>query len=405
MIIMSEVHLRVLVVEDSRADAELLVHALRQAGFAPEAKRVETEADYSAALGQTPDIILCDYSLPQFDAPRALEILRERALDIPLVIVSGSIGEETAVRAIQQGATDYLLKDRLGRLGQAVRQALAERRLRAAEQEAADIIRRQNEDLEARVHERTLELEAAKKDLLEVNIALRTANLAKDRFLATMSHELRTPLNAILGFTGILLMHLPGPLNAEQEKQLRLVDKAAKHLLSLINDLLDVAKVESGAMVLYSEPVALRAVVQEVATTLSPLALGKGLQLEVAAGTSEAVVQGDRRALTQILMNLATNAIKFTPQGTVRIELDQHRQGERLCTTLSVIDTGIGIAAADQARLFQAFTQIEAARAGRQEGTGLGLYLSQKLAEMMGGEITVQSEYGRGSIFQLSLIQ
>jgi signal transduction histidine kinase len=405
MIIMSEVRLRVLVVEDSRADAELLVHALRQAGFAPEATRVETEADYRAALEQAPDVILCDFSLPQFDAPRALEILRARALDIPLIIVSGSIGEEVAVRAIQQGATDYLLKDRLGRLGQAVRQALAERRLQAAEREAATIIRRQNEELEARVHERTMELEAAKIDLLEMNIALRTANLAKDRFLATMSHELRTPLNAILGFTGVLLMHLPGPLTAEQEKQLRLVDKAAKHLLSLINDMLDVAKIESGAMVLHSEPVALHAVVQEVATTLSPLALARGLRLEVAAGTSEAVVRGDRRALTQIVMNLATNAIKFTPHGAVRIELDQDPQGARLGTTVRVIDTGIGIAAADQGRLFQAFTQIAGATAGRQEGTGLGLYLSRKLAEMMGGVITVQSEPGSGSTFELIFIQ
>jgi signal transduction histidine kinase len=402
---MSEAQLRVLIVEDSRADARLLVHALRQAGFAPKAQRVETEADYRAELEQDPDIILCDYSLPQFDALRALEILQERALDIPLVIVSGSIGEEIAVRAIQRGATDYLLKDRLGRLGQAVRQALAQRRLRAAEREAAAIIRKHNEELEARVQDRTIELEAAQKDLLEANIALRAANLAKDRFLATMSHELRTPLNAILGFTSVLLMRLPGPLTADQEKQLRLVDKAAKHLLSLINDLLDVARIDSGAVELHSEPVAIQEVVQEVATTLAPLAEGKGLRLEVDAGAAEVVVQADRRALTQILMNLSNNAIKFTPQGAVRIELDQHPHGERLRTTIRVVDTGIGIAAADQPRLFQAFSQINGATARRQEGTGLGLYLSKKLAEMMGALITVRSESGKGSTFELTFLQ
>jgi protein-histidine pros-kinase len=218
-----------------------------------------------------------------------------------------------------------------------------------------------------------------------------------------MSHELRTPLNAIIGFTGILLMKLPGPLTTDQENQLRLVDKAAKHLLSLINDLLDVARIESGEIVLQREPVALLAVVQEVATTLQPLAEAKGLRLEVAARTPKAVVQADRRALTQILINLATNAIKFTPDGAVKIELDQQTHGKRLCTRLRVVDTGIGIAAADLPRLFQAFTQINGAGDHRQDGTGLGLYLSRKLAELMDGAITVQSEKGRGSTFELVL--
>jgi signal transduction histidine kinase len=400
---MADARLRVLVVDDSRADAELVVRALRQAGFDPETRRVDNETDYLAALEQAPDIILCDFSLPQFDALSALEHLSRRALDTPLIIVSGSIGEDIAVRCMQQGATDYLLKDRLGRLGPAVKQALAQRRLKAAEREAELIIRKQNEELEARVKERTIELEAAKKELLEMNVALRTANRAKDRFLASMSHELRTPLNAIIGFTGILLMKLPGPLTTDQENQLRLVDKAAKHLLSLINDLLDVARIESGEIVLQREPVALLAVMQEVATTLEPLAEAKGLRLEVAARTPEAVVQADRRALTQILINLATNAIKFTPDGAVMIELDQHPHGERLCTRLRVVDTGIGIAAADLPRLFQAFTQINGAGGHRQDGTGLGLYLSRKLAELMGGAITVQSEKGRGSTFELVL--
>jgi protein-histidine pros-kinase len=142
-----------------------------------------------------------------------------------------------------------------------------------------------------------------------------------------------------------------------------------------------------------------------VATTLAPLAEGKGLRLEVSPGAAEAVALADRRALTQILMNLTNNAIKFTPEGAVRIELDRHPHREGLCTTIRVIDTGIGIATADQPRLFQAFSQINGVSARRQEGTGLGLYLSKKLAELMGALITVRSESGKGSTFELTFFQ
>lgn len=142
---MSESYLRVLIVEDNPTDARLLLQELRRAGFHPDATRVETEADYLAQLESVPDIILCDYNLPQFDAPRALELLRERGHDIPFLIVSGSIGEDIAVQAIKQGATDYLLKDRLGRLDQAVKQALAQRKLRETERRAREALRASDE--------------------------------------------------------------------------------------------------------------------------------------------------------------------------------------------------------------------------------------------------------------------
>jgi len=239
--------------------------------------------------------------------------------------------------------------------------------------------------------------------LQEKNIELESANLAKDRFLASMSHELRTPLNAILGFTGTLLMKLPGPLSEEQSKQLQTIQSSAKHLLSLINDLLDLAKIDSGEVSLNIESVVCQGVLEEVRTTLGPLAERKGLQFKVRVPQNELVIHTDRRALSQILLNLANNAIKFTEKGEVRLELRQHDENGHSLTEISVEDTGLGIKPEDQAKLFQAFTQMSHAATRRYEGTGLGLYLSQKLAELLGGRIVLKSEYGKGSRFTLVL--
>jgi PAS domain S-box-containing protein len=237
--------------------------------------------------------------------------------------------------------------------------------------------------------------------LREKNIELENANLAKDRFLAGMSHELRTPLNAILGFTGTLLMKLPGPLTPDQEKQLTTIRASARHLLSLINDLLDLTKIESGRVELYFERVACQQLLEEVAASLRPLAQDKGLAFEVNLPTADVILQTDRRALSQILINLTNNAIKFTDTGSVHIELRQQHDpaGGQMSTEISVADTGVGIQSADQARLFLAFEQLDTSSTRRHEGTGLGLYLSQKLAALLGGRIEMTSVFGQGSTF------
>jgi protein-histidine pros-kinase len=218
-----------------------------------------------------------------------------------------------------------------------------------------------------------------------------------------MSHELRTPLNAIIGFTGTLLMKLPGPLTTDQEKQLRTVQGSARHLLSLINDLLDLAKIESGKVELNLEPVLCQNVVLEAVTSLRPAAEMKGLSFEVKMPEVDLVVQTDRRALSQILLNLTNNAIKFTEHGRVCLALSQHQIDGRLLTEMMVTDTGIGIRPEDQAKLFQAFSQVDGSSKRRYDGTGLGLHLSRKLAELLGGWITFHSEYGHGSTFTLVL--
>jgi PAS domain S-box-containing protein len=239
--------------------------------------------------------------------------------------------------------------------------------------------------------------------LQEKNIELENANLAKDRFLATMSHELRTPLNAVIGFTGTLLMRLPGPLTADQDMQLQTIQTSAKHLLSLINDLLDLAKIESGKVELTFERVVCQSVMHEVAASLRPLAESKGLTFALRMPSSDIMVQADRRALSQILLNLANNAIKYTEKGEIYLELDQHWSGDKRQTQISVVDTGIGIRHEDQASLFEAFAQVSTLAKARHEGTGLGLHLSQKLAVLLHGYITFQSEYGVGSTFTLVL--
>lgn len=239
--------------------------------------------------------------------------------------------------------------------------------------------------------------------LHEKNIELENANLAKDRFLASISHELRTPLNAIIGFTGTLLMKLPGPLLAEQEKHLRTVQASARHLLSLINDLLDLARIQSGKVEIHLEPVECRGVLKEVAEALRPAAESKNLAFETDISPANLLVRADRRALSQILLNLTNNAIKFTAEGSVALRVARRPGGTKTLLEFKVSDTGVGIRTEDQPKLFQPFSQLDGSRKGRQEGTGLGLYLSGKLAELLGGGITVQSEYGKGSTFTLVL--
>ena len=240
--------------------------------------------------------------------------------------------------------------------------------------------------------------------LYEQNAELARAIQAKDRFLATMSHELRTPLNAVIGFAGTLLMQLSGPLTSEQEKQLQTVQTSTTHLLALINDLLDLAKIDAGKIELRLNPTECRQVLEEVASSLRLLAEGKGLSLSVSLPGEEVVLRTDRRMLSQIVLNLVSNAIKFTERGAIRVFLlRRDLAGGRNVIEIGVHDTGSGIRPEDQAKLFAAFTQGDPTTQRRQEETGLGLHLSQKFAELLGGRIECRSEYGVGSTFTLRI--
>lgn len=264
---------------------------------------------------------------------------------------------------------------------------------------AEEVIRRLHEDLqrhaaelEHRVAERTAELAVARDHAEE-------ADRLKSAFLATMSHELRTPLNSIIGFTGILLMGLVGPLTSEQEKQLKMVQDSARHLLELINDVLDISKIEAGQIELAHDLFDMRTTIQKSLDKIAPLAAKKGLAVTAAIAPPIGKIVGDRRRVEQILINLLSNAVKFTERGEVRIE-SQVEDG-RLVTR--VIDTGIGIRPEDVDTLFKPFRQVDTGTTRQYEGTGLGLSICKRLAERMGGSIEVESEWGKGSRFAFTL--
>jgi PAS domain S-box-containing protein len=256
-----------------------------------------------------------------------------------------------------------------------------------------DITERKRHHQEVERHRRELELK---------NVELERADRGKDRFLASMSHELRNPLNIMLGFTGALLMGMAGEPNEELRHHLQTVESAGKHQLAIINDLLDVARIEDGKWVGDFQPVGCRTVAREVIAFLDVRATVKGLRLSVVAPAREINVVTDRRTVTQILINLASNAINFTEQGEVRVEIQRRHPDGVPAIAFDVVDSGAGIELDDQAKLFDAFEQAQRSTAAH-EGTGLGLYISQRLARVLGGEISFRSRLGEGSTFTLTL--
>ena len=682
--------LRVLILEDRPEDAELLVRELRRARFEPDWKQVATEQDFLVHLDPAPDIILSDYFIPGFGGLQALRLLRARELDIPFILVSGTVGEDVAVAAVHEGAADYLLSDRLGRLGPAITRALGEKRLRAEKRQAEQELReserrfrtlvessldeivdlnsqlkpiyispsvlqaseyssqemveaspftsihpedqpaarklyewlfqhpaqhkdfqlrlirkdgsqrwtegtainllddpnvrgivlnyrditerkqaekkiqqqlerltalseidqaiastfdvrmsldillsrarkllavdastvlllnpvrltleygagigfrtnavqnasirwgkdyagkvaeerqiiqipnladkpddflltgflreeqfvsyhgaplivkgkvlgvlevfnrsfierdqdwldffstlarqaaiaidnaqlfenlqRSNTELEHRVAERTAELNQA-------NAELEHANRAKDEFLANMSHELRTPLNGILGLSESLLEQKRGPLNERQQNSLQIIESSGRHLLELINDILDLSKIEAGMFDYYPEIIRLDEICHSSLSFVKSQALKKSITLTYNDEASISTISADPRRLKQILVNLLINAVKFTPDhGQVTLEVRADPDQE--IVQFSVIDTGIGVAPDDLARLFTPFVQVDSSLNRRHEGTGLGLALVQKLTDLHGGSVQVESEVGKGSRFTINL--
>jgi len=230
--------------------------------------------------------------------------------------------------------------------------------------------------------------------------AARQQSEHKSRFLASVSHELRTPLNSILGFSQLLRSNRFGSLNPRQERYLRHIESSGQHLLGLINEVLDLSRIEAGQMEIEIEDLGLRAVLAEAQDRVSPMAQARGIQLSVRCEEAGIRVLADHRRLHQVLLNLLSNAIKFTPAGG-QVELGACP--EEKSVAIWVKDTGIGIPVDFQRAVFEDFVQVRGGAGDGQEGTGLGLALCSRLMELMGGQIRLQSEPGQGSLFTVVL--
>lgn len=237
------------------------------------------------------------------------------------------------------------------------------------------------------------------EDLKAAVIRAESADKLKSAFLATMSHELRTPLNSIIGFTGILLQKLVGPLSEEQEKQLKMVQGSAQHLLALINDVLDISKIEAGQLALANDRFDIGVVINKSIEKLIPMSEKKGLKLTSFIPDEEIILMADQRRTEQILINLLNNAVKFTDKGEIKIKCVE----ENGYVKTSVNDSGIGIEPEKISTLFTPFKQIDSGLSRQYEGTGLGLSICKRLVEIMGGKIWVESELGKGSTFTFTL--
>ena len=263
----------------------------------------------------------------------------------------------------------------------------------------AQELRQLNEGLEDRIRQATLELEERNRRLEWQSFELEKASRLKSEFLANMSHELRTPINVILGYTSLMRERIYGVLTPQQDEALEKVYNTSQHLLELINDILDLSKIEAGKMPLHIEGVDVGELLAELAETVQPMMRGKDLEYVADIDSDLPIMQTDRTKLKQVLLNLLSNAIKFTPAGSVTVRA--HTRGERVRVIIE--DSGIGIKPEDLEAIFEDFRQIDQSHTREYGGTGLGLSITRKLLMLLGGLITVESTYGSGSKFVLDL--
>ena len=367
--------LRALILEDSDDDVLLLVMHLRRTGYDLVYRRADSADGCERALAEEPwDIVFADYSMPQFTALDALRILHQRQLDVPFIIVSGSIGEFAAVEAMRAGAHDFFLKGNLTRLASAVERERTEARVRRERREAIQELREHQE-------------------------RLRQAVRARDEFLAIASHELKTPLTSLSLQVDSLLQSLDGgaPTSVDKQKaKLQNVAHQVTRLTSLINNFLEVTTITSRGIDLSPTSFDLRDLVHGVVAGLEDARRRSGSTIEVSA-EQPAVGTWDRQATESVLVNLLTNALKYGEGKPIHVELSTTPDEVRVV----VRDHGIGIAAQEQERIFHRFE-----RAVPKEhfgGIGLGLWVARQIVEAQRGTIAVASRPGRGSIFTVVL--
>ena len=326
------------------------------------------------------DLVISDLKLPDMSGLEILAALKQVNPDTPFILVTGYASLETAIEAVNQGAFAYHVKSL------DVRSLLSSTR-NAAKQHQLSIENRSLMD----------SLQRSNKELSQARDAALGASRAKSEFLANMSHELRTPLNAIIGYSEMLEEQVED--QEEFISDLQKIRRSGTHLLELIDGVLDISKIEAGRMDLYLETFSVSEMVRDVVGIVLPLVEKNANRLGVYCGGDVGMMRADRTKVRQVLFNLLSNACKFTEEGIISLNVTSSRDHGADGVSFKVTDTGIGMSAEEMSKLFVPFSQADSSTTRRYGGTGLGLAISRSFCRMMGGEITVESELGKGSTF------
>ena len=382
--------LRVLLVEDSEDDTLLTVRELQRAGYDLRFERVETSEGLAAALeSQTWDAIICDYNLPRFTGPEALKIIRESLPDLPCIVVSGTVGEETAVDTMKAGANDYVMKDKLLRLPEAIRRELSDAEVRRKRRQAEEELRKYRDHLEEMVEERTRELKEAQEELVRKEKLATLGQLA-----GGVGHELRNPLAVISNAVYFLQATLP-EADETTRKYLDMIGSEVRGASKIISDLLDYSRTKPSER----EEMAATELVARALDRYPPPE-GVKVNTQIFPDLPSAFV--DPGQIGQVLNNLISNAYQAMPEGgklTISAGLAEGEPvgSRQSAVRISVSDTGTGISKENISKVFEPLFST------RTRGIGLGLAVSRNLVEANGGSIIVQSQEGKGSTFTLTL--
>ncbi|BAY94125.1 MULTISPECIES: hybrid sensor histidine kinase/response regulator [unclassified Tolypothrix] len=391
--------LKILVVDDDEVDRMAVRRALKQAGVSMELSEVGVCNDAISTLKTTTyDCVFLDYRLPDADGLTLIQKLRALEIKVPIVVLTGQGDDQIAVELMKAGATDYLSKAKVSAeiLAQVLRNAI---RVHRAEMQAA-LAHQQLKESNEQLLRKNQELERQRQQIHLQNLRLLEASRLKSQFLATISHELRTPMNAIIGFSQILLRPKFGQLTNQQKDMVERILNNGKHLLMLLNEVLDFSKLEAGRFELKPEWVDLPKIIDATVAEVSSLAEVKNLSLSVKIDLENPLIFNDSNRIQQILVNLLSNAIKFTESGNIGVEVSELPTDS---IAITVRDTGIGIASRDFKLIFEAFRQVDQSITRKYPGTGLGLAIVDSLVKMMNGKIILKSLLGVGSMFRIEL--
>jgi len=400
-----------LVIDDQPDNIKVLLKLLSDSGF-----KVLVASDgqdgIETAEFTRPDLILLDVMMPDIDGFEVCKLLKSKAeiQNIPIIFMTALINTLDKLKGFELGAADYITKpfqneEVLARITAHINIQKLQRQVTQQNQQLIEEInRRKQAELEREEALKTLQAEKVSlvKRVEERTIELTRSLRLKDEFLANMSHELRTPLTAILGISEGFQEQFYGPLNDKQHRFMQTLENSARHLLNLINEILDLSKIEAKKLSLNIDTVFVNNVCQASLRMIKEAADKKRLGVLMTFDDTVNIIQADERRLTQILVNLLNNAIKFTPDGGF-IELEVRGHPEKGMLDFRVKDTGIGITQENIKYIFEPFVQLDGGLNRASEGTGLGLSLVYHLTKMHNGIFSVESEIGKGSCFTVSL--